>query len=91
MSLSENVAAGIPASRRGRHPAARKKASLGETFWICRGFIHGHADPPGWKPRLYVSQDARRYLFQTDSIVFIRKKAPMLANELLRFCLHTRA
>jgi hypothetical protein len=31
-SRSENVAAGIFACRRGRHPAAWKKASPGETL-----------------------------------------------------------
>ena len=34
-------------------------------------FIHGATEsppsPPGWKPRLYVSQDGRRYNFQTPS------------------------
>jgi hypothetical protein len=67
-SLFENVAAGILACRRGRHPAARKKASPGETLWICQGFTRGPANPPGWKPRLYVSQDGRRYLFQTPIV-----------------------
>ena len=48
----------------GRHPAARKKASPGETLWIYRGFIRDHADPPGWKPRLHVSQDADATFFR---------------------------
>jgi hypothetical protein len=28
---------------------------------------YGQADPPGWKPRLYVSQNGRRYRFRTGS------------------------
>ena len=36
-------------------------------FRFNLGFADGHAIPPGWKPRLYVSQDGRRYHFQTGS------------------------
>jgi hypothetical protein len=45
--------------RQASLPAVREKASPGETLWIYQGFIRNHADPPGWKPRLYVSQDGR--------------------------------
>jgi hypothetical protein len=55
--MFENVVAGILACRGGRHPAARKQAAPGEYFWNYPSFIRGHANPPGWKPRLYVSQD----------------------------------
>jgi hypothetical protein len=34
---------------------------------IYRGLVSGHAEPPGCKPRLYVSQDGRRYLLQKGS------------------------
>jgi hypothetical protein len=68
-SRSENVAAGIFACRRGRHPAAREKDSPGETLWLYRSLIRGHADPPGWKPRLYVSLCGRRHLFKTSSMI----------------------
>jgi hypothetical protein len=64
-SLSENVAAGILACRRGRHPAARKDRSDEGTLKSTNGVPDGDAIPPGWKPRLYVSQDGRRYHFQT--------------------------
>ncbi|HEY5040545.1 MAG TPA: hypothetical protein VIK53_00920 [Verrucomicrobiae bacterium] len=59
--------AGILACRRGRHLAARKKRPQGGKLWFNSGFPGGNAVPPGWKPRLYVSQDGRRYHFQTDS------------------------
>jgi hypothetical protein len=61
------VAAGILACRRGRHLAARKKRSHGETIEFNNDSPGGGTIPPGWKPRLYVSQDGRRYLFQTAS------------------------
>ena len=66
--LSENVAAGILACRRGRHLAARKYRLHGGTLRSYRGSSGGDAAPPGWKPRLYVSQDGRRYDFQTGSM-----------------------
>jgi hypothetical protein len=68
-SLSENVAAGILACRRGRHLAARKKRPPVETPAFHHDFPGGDAVPPGWKPRLYVSQDGRRCHFQTGSQV----------------------
>jgi hypothetical protein len=61
------MAAGILACRRGRHLAARKKRSHGETIGFKNDSPGGGTIPPGWKPRLYVSQDGRRYLFQTAS------------------------
>ena len=66
-SRSENVAAGILACRRGRHLAARKNRPPVETLAFHHDFPGGDAVPPGWKPRLYVSQDGRRYHFQTGS------------------------
>jgi hypothetical protein len=56
-SLSENVAAGILACRGGRHLAARKNRPPVETLAFHHEFPVGDAVPPGWKPRLYVSQD----------------------------------
>ena len=41
----------------GRHLAARKYRLHGGTPGIYRGSSGGDAAPPGWKPRLYVSQD----------------------------------
>jgi hypothetical protein len=64
-SLSGNVVAGIPACRRGRHLAARKKRLHGATLEIDSGFLVSDFVPPDWKPRIYVSQDGRRYHFQT--------------------------
>jgi len=66
-SLFENVAAGILACRRGLHLAARKSRSPGNTFKFYRSLSDDHSVPSGWKPRLYVSQDGRRCLFQTGS------------------------
>ena len=51
----------------GRHLAARKKHRPGEAPEWTGGFLRCDAVPPGWKPRLYVSQDGRRYHFQTVS------------------------
>ena len=65
--LSENVAAGILACRGGRHLAARKNHPPVETPAFHHNFLRNDAVPPGWKPRLYVSQDGRRYHFQTGS------------------------
>jgi hypothetical protein len=72
-SLSENVAAGILACRRGRQLAARKNRPFVETLAFPHDFPDGDAVPPGWKPRLYVSQDGRRYLSQTGS----ERRAPL--------------
>ena len=66
-SLSENVAAGILACRKGRHLAARKNRPPVATLAFHHPLPAGDAVPPGWKPRLYVSQDGRRYHFQTGS------------------------
>jgi hypothetical protein len=48
-------------------PAARKDRWDDGTLKSTHGFPGGDAVPPGWKPRLYVSQDGRRYRFQTGS------------------------
>ncbi|HTV61051.1 MAG TPA: hypothetical protein VMH30_00625 [Verrucomicrobiae bacterium] len=53
--LCENVVAGILACRGGRHPAARDDRPRMRKD--NNGFLDYAARPPGWKPRLDVSQD----------------------------------
>jgi hypothetical protein len=92
--LSENVAAGIPACRRGWHLAVRKKRPQGETLGFHRGFSGSDAFPSGWppsrrigalarresgKPRLSVSQGGRRCVLQSGSWAFALKALKKLA------------
>ena len=49
-----NVAAGIPACRRGQHIAAQHLTN-------DQPLVPAERFPPGWKHRLYGRQDARRY------------------------------
>jgi len=66
-SRPEQVMAGIPVCRKGRHLAVRGKRRRGETPEFNLNFPGGDAIPSGWKPRLHVSQNGRRNRFQTGS------------------------
>jgi hypothetical protein len=59
------MAACLKMWRQASLPAARKDRWDDGTLKSTNGFPGYDAVPPGWKPRLYVSQDGRRYRFQT--------------------------
>ena len=58
--------ASLPSAEGGILPPGKHRLQ-GGTLKIYQGSSDGDAAPPGWKPRLYVSQDGRRYDFQTGS------------------------
>jgi hypothetical protein len=51
----------------------RQRRLQGEALGHKSDFPNSQAVPPGWKPRLYVSQDGRRYLFGQAPIKFLGK------------------
>ncbi len=56
----------MPAEEGGILPRG-KNVHLSKRSHFITTFRVSDAVPPGWKPRLHVSQDGRRYNFQTGS------------------------
>ena len=66
-------AAGLPAGRRGGSWPAGKTVRVSATLRFYKALFDSEAFSAGLEARLYVSQDGRRYSFQTGSEAIVNR------------------